>query len=54
MQGSKEASKTRKKTFSMSDETEDKAKELSLKAMGRQNVSGYLTHLINKAYLEKN
>jgi hypothetical protein len=44
--------KTKKVTVSMTEETEIKAQNLSVLILGTQNVSGYISYLINKAHLE--
>jgi len=44
--------KTKKVTVSMTEETKQKALDLSVLVLGRENISGYLTYLINKADLE--
>ena len=36
----------------MTEETKQKALDLSVLVLGRENISGYLTYLINKADLE--
>ena len=46
-------SKTKKVTVSMTEETEKIAQEDSLKILGTQNVSGYISYLIKKARKEE-
>ncbi len=43
---------TKKVTVTMTEETEKDAQDLSVLILGQQNVSGYITYLINKAKLE--
>ena len=44
--------KTKKVTVTMTEETKQKAVNLSLLILGIENISGYITYLINKADLE--
>ena len=44
--------KTKKVTVSMTEETKQKALDLSVLILGTENISGYITYLINKADLE--
>ena len=44
--------KTKKVTVTMTKETKQKALNLSVLVLGTENISGYITYLINKAYLE--
>ena len=45
-------SKTKKVTVTMTEETKQKAVNLSILIFGTKNISGYITYLINKAHLE--
>jgi hypothetical protein len=45
-------SKTKKVTVSMTEETKQKALNLSVLILGTENISGYISYLINKAHLE--
>jgi hypothetical protein len=45
-------SKTKKVTVTMTEETKQKALNLSVLALGTENISGHITYLINKAHLE--
>jgi len=45
-------SKTKKVTVTMTEETKQKAVNLSVMILGTENISGYITYLINKAHLE--
>jgi len=45
-------SKTKKVTVSMTEETKQKALDLSVLILGTENISGYISYLINKAHLE--
>jgi len=44
--------KTKKVTVSMTEETKQKALDLSVLVLGTENISGYISYLINKAHLE--
>lgn len=44
--------KTKKVTVTMTEETKQRALNLSVLALGTENISGYITYLINKAHLE--
>ena len=44
--------KTKKVTVTMTEETKQKALDLSILILGTENISGYITYLINKADLE--
>jgi len=44
--------KTKKVTVTMTEETKHKALNLSLLVLGTENISGYITYLINKDDLE--
>ena len=44
--------KTKKVTVTMTEETKQKAVDLSILILGTENISGYITYLINKADLE--
>ena len=44
--------KTKKVTVSMTEETKQKAIDLSVLVLGTENISGYISYLINKAHLE--
>ena len=44
--------KTKKVTVSMTEETKQKAVYLSVLVLGTENISGYISYLINKAHLE--
>lgn len=44
--------KTKKVTVSMTEETKQKALELSVLVLGTENISGYISYLINKSHLE--
>jgi len=44
--------KTKKVTVTMTEETKQKALNLSVLVLGNENISGYITYLINKADLE--
>jgi hypothetical protein len=44
--------KTKKVTVTMTEETKQKAVDLSILILGTENISGYITYLINKAHLE--
>lgn len=44
--------KTKKVTLSMTEETKQKAVDLSIVILGKENISGYISYLINKAHLE--
>jgi hypothetical protein len=44
--------KTKKVTVSMTEETKQKAVDLSVLVLGTENISGYISYLINKAHLE--
>ena len=44
--------KTKKVTVTMTEETKQKALDLSVLVLGNENISGYITYLINKADLE--
>ena len=43
---------TKKVTVSMTEETKQKALDLSVLILGTENISGYISYLINKAHLE--
>jgi hypothetical protein len=43
-------SKTKKVTVSMTEETKQKALDLSVLVLGTENISGYISYLINKAH----
>jgi len=45
-------SRTKKVTVTMTEETKTKALNLSVLVLGTENISGYITYLINKADLE--
>ena len=45
-------SKTKKVTVTMTEETKQKALNLSVLVLGNENISGYITYLINKADLD--
>ncbi len=45
-------SKTKKVTISMTEETKQKAVNLSVSVLGTENISGYISYLINKANKE--
>jgi len=45
-------SKTKKVTVTMTEETKQRALNLSVLTLGTENISGYITYLINKAHLE--
>tara|TARA_R110002072_G_scaffold299455_1_gene475091 strand:- start:940 stop:1089 length:150 start_codon:yes stop_codon:yes gene_type:complete len=42
--------KTKKVTVSMTEETKQKALNLSVLVLGTENISGYISYLINKAH----
>jgi len=44
--------KTKKVTVTMTEETKQKALNLSSLVLGNENISGYISYLINKAHLE--
>ena len=44
--------KTKKVTVSMTEETKQKAVEDSVFVLGTENISGYISYLINKAHKE--
>ena len=44
--------KTKKVTITMTEKTKQKALNLSVLVLGAENISGYITYLINKADLE--
>ena len=44
--------KTKKVTVSMTEETKQKALSLSVLVLGTENISGYISYLINKSHLE--
>jgi hypothetical protein len=44
--------KTKKVTVSMTEETKQKAIDLSILVLGTKNISGYISYLINKAHKE--
>ena len=44
--------KTKKVTITMTEETKKKAADLSVLILGTENISGYISYLINKAHLE--
>ena len=44
--------KTKKVTVTMTEETKQRALNLSVLILGTENISGYITYLINKAHLE--
>lgn len=46
-------SKTKKVTVSMTEETKQKAVDLSISVLGTENISGYISYLINKAHKEE-
>jgi hypothetical protein len=43
---------TKKVTITMTEETKQKAANLSVLILGTENISGYITYLINRADLE--
>ena len=45
-------SKNHQKTISITGEIEEKARELSVDILGKDNFSGLVSYLINKAYKE--
>jgi len=47
-------SKTKKVTISMTKETKAKAIQQSIDVLGKKNLSGYITYLINREENESN